>query len=185
MSKKRAHYTFYVANQICEKIALGMSLKKTLEEIPLAPLMPLFWRWLDEYPEFRERYERARQMAADIHADTMLDMAHDAVANPSKASAIRVATDILKWQAEIRDPKKYGPKAQVKEKDKAMSPDELRKEIAKLEHELGVKAVPGMNTAPNFVRKDQPSAEPAPAPNPPSDSHSAAHCDFEAPERLQ
>lgn len=188
MSKRKAHYTDYVAKQICEKIAMGKSLKKALEEIgPMAPVMTTFWRWLDEYPEFREKYERARQMQGDIHADTMLDLANEAIATPGKAAAIRVATDILKWQAEIRDPKKYGPKAIVKEKDKTMSTDELRKEIKKLEDELGVKAVPGMNTAPNFTRKDvPPSGETAPAPNPASeDSHSAAHLNFEAPERLQ
>lgn len=191
MSKRRAHYTDYVAKQICEKIALGNSLKATLAEIgPMAPSMPTFWRWLDEYPEFKAKYDRARQMQADIHADTMLDMARDAFDNPSKAAAIRVATDILKWQAEIRDPKKYGPKAVQKETQGKLSPDDLRKEIAKLEQELGVKAVPGMNTAPNFTRKpesEQSSSEQSdsPAADPRSESHSEAHLTFVAPERLQ
>lgn len=156
MSKRRAHYTVRIANMICEKIALGNSLKSALEEVgPLAPGMPTFWRWLDEYPEFRTRYDRARQMQGDIHADVMLDLAAEAINTPSKAAAIKVAADILKWQAEIRDPRRYSRGAIPDEPKKPMSADQLRKEIKVLELELGVKAVPGMNTAPNFKRKSE------------------------------
>lgn len=155
MSKRRAHYTVRIANMICEKIALGNSLKSALEEVgPLAPAMPTFWRWLDEYPEFLTRYKRARQMQGDIHADVMLDLAAEAINNPSKAAAIKVAADILKWQAEIRDPKSYSRSAIPDEPKKALSPAQLRAEIKALEMDLGVKVVPGMNTAPNFVRKE-------------------------------
>lgn len=155
MSKRRAHYTVRIANMICEKIALGNSLKSALEEVgPLAPAMPTFWRWLDEYPEFLVRYQRARKMQGDIHADVMLDLAADAINNPSKAAAIKVAADILKWQAEIRDPKSYSRGSIPEDKPKPMSPAQLRAEIKLLEADLGVKVVPGMNTAPNFVRKE-------------------------------
>lgn len=158
MSKRRAHYTVRIANMICEKIALGNSLKSALDEVgPLAPSMPTFWRWLDEYPEFLTRYKRARQMQGDIHADVMLDLAAEAINNPSKAAAIKVAADILKWQAEIRDPKSYSRSAIPDEPKKALSPAQLRAEIKALELDLGVKAVPGMNTAPNFTRKDSPA----------------------------
>lgn len=149
---------------ICEKIALGNSLRVALDKVgPLAPSMPTFWRWLDEYPEFNTRYYRARQMQADIHADVMLDLAADAIENPSKAAAIRVAADILKWQAETRDPKRYGSKAVHEEKAAPMSPAKLREEIKLLETELGVKATPGMDTAPAFKRKPEP-AQPKPSP---------------------
>lgn len=158
MSKRRAHYTVRIANMICEKIALGNSLKSALEEVgPLAPAMPTFWRWLDEYPEFLVRYQRARKMQGDIHADVMLDLAAEAINNPSKASAIKVAADILKWQAEIRDPKSYSRGSIPEDKPKPMSPTQLRAEIKALELDLGVKATPGMNTAPNFKRKTEPN----------------------------
>lgn len=158
MSKRRAHYTVRIANMICEKIALGNSLKSALEEVgPLAPSMPTFWRWLDEYPEFLTRYKRARQMQGDIHADVMLDLAAEAINMPSKAAAIKVAADILKWQAEIRDPKSYSRSSIPDEPKKVLSPSQLRAEIKALELDLGVKATPGMNTAPNFKRKEEPN----------------------------
>lgn len=165
MSKRRAHYCVRIANAICEKIALGHSLRGALEEVgPLAPGMPTFWRWLDEYPEFRIKYERARQMQGDVLADEILDMAKLVISKPSLASAVRVASDILMWQAGIRDTK-YNTKVAPEEKRKLLPPDELRKEIVKLEHELGVKATPAMNTAPL-----QPRAEPSPAPAPNHDN---------------
>lgn len=163
MSKRRAHYCVRVANTICEKIALGNSLRDALEQTgPLAPTMPVFWRWLDEYPEFRVRYERARQMQGDVLADEILDMAKLVINKPSLASAIRVASDILMWQAGIRD-KKYNSKAPPEEKSKLIPPSELKGEILRLEGELGVKAVPAMNTAPQYEKSVAP--EPAPAPN--------------------
>lgn len=163
MSKRRAHYCVRVANSICEKIALGFSLRNALDEVgPLAPSMPVFWRWLDEYPGFLEKYQRARQMQGDVLADEMLDMAKMVIDKPSLASAIRVASDILQWQAGIRDPK-YNSKAPPEEKKKHLPVDVLKKEILRLEADLGVKAAPGMDTAKRH-KKEEPMEEASPAP---------------------
>lgn len=157
MSKRRAHYCVRIANALCEKIALGNSLKGALDAVgPLAPTMPTFWRWLDEYPDFRVKYERARQMQGDVLADEILDMAKLVIDKPSLASAVRVASDILMWQAGIRDTK-YNAKVVPKEEKVLLTPEQLRSEVKKLEGELGVKAVPAMNTAPQH-------AQPAPTP---------------------
>lgn len=165
MSKRRAHYCVRIANALCEKIALGNSLKGALDAVgPLAPTMPTFWRWLDEFPEFRVKYERARQMQGDVLADEILDMAKLVIEKPSLASAVRVASDILMWQAGIRDTK-YNTKVVPDTKPPLLTPDQLRSEVKKLEGELGVKAVPAMNTAPQHV----PSAKSAPAPKPAAD----------------
>lgn len=117
---------------------MGETIKAALAKEPLAPNLPTFWKWLDEFPEFREKYERARQMQADIHADRILEMAADVIANPRVAAAYKVASDILKWQAEIRDPKKYGQKVQHELKAPPLKPDDLKAEIKRLEEELGV-----------------------------------------------
>lgn len=136
--KRKAHYTPRIADRICEHIALGETIKAALAAEPLGPNLPTFWKWLDEFPEFREKYERARQMQADIHADRILEMARDVIANPRIAPAYKVASDILKWQAEIRDPKKYGQKVQHELKAPPLKPDDLKAEIKRLEEELGV-----------------------------------------------
>ncbi len=128
-----------MADKICEFIALGQTIKQALINAgPLAPTLNLFWKWLEEHGEFRERYDRARLMQADIHADTMLEMASDAITEPNKASAYKVASDILKWQAAMRNPKLYGDKVQHEMKSAPMDANKLKSEIANLEKELGV-----------------------------------------------
>lgn len=173
MTKRKSHYTPRVAEEICTLIALGKTLRQALAEIGiLAPSVQTVWNWQDTKPEFAERLERARQFSADGHADMMLEMAQQVITTPSKAGAIKVASDILKWQAEIRNAKKYGSKVQHELTKPPMSPADLRAEIKALEAELGVKAVPGMNTAPVFTRKTEeelaakvaPSGENPPAP---------------------
>lgn len=155
MSKRRAHYCVRIANDICTHIAMGHTLDEALKKVGhLAPSIPLFWRWLDEYPDFKDKYERARQMQADMHADTMLGMVGKVMGNPSLAPAVRVAVDILKWQAEIRDAAKYGKKMELTERKQKLNVAELRKEVQQLSEELGIKILPGMDTA-----KRQPKSE--------------------------
>lgn len=137
MGGRRAHYTTRIAKRLCEHIALGATLKQALEKEPLAPTIPMFWRWLDEYPEFREMYDRARTLQADLMADTICEMAENVLRQPKFAPAYKVAADILKWQAEIRNPGKYGPKVQVEHKA-TLDPKKLSAEIKQLEAELGL-----------------------------------------------
>lgn len=139
MTKRRAHYTVRMGETICEQIALGKTLEQALKFVGfIAPSVPVIFRWLDIYPDFREKYERARQLQADVHADTMLEMATTVIENPHAATAHRVAVDILKWQAEVRNRSKYGSKSVDSGKNKTLDPAKLRAEIKRLEAELGV-----------------------------------------------
>jgi terminase small subunit-like protein len=139
MTQRRAHYTVRVADQICEQIALGKTLNQALVKVGyLAPAINTIWKWLDIYPEFREKYERARQLQADMHADKMLELAEDVLDQPKAANAHRVAIDVLKWQAEIRNKQRYGRTKDDAGKNKPMDPNKLRAEIKRLETELGV-----------------------------------------------
>lgn len=142
MTKRAAHYTARVANDICTQIALGKTLKQALEIVGwLAPTMTTVWRWLDEHQDFREKYERARQMQADVHADDMLEMASqvlDVKGLGTVPSRYKVAADILKWQAEIRNRERYGAKNTDSGKDKHLDPAKIKAEIKRLEAELGV-----------------------------------------------
>jgi hypothetical protein len=92
-------------------------------------------------------------------------MATDVIANPSKAGAYKVASDILKWQAEIRDPKKYGQKVQHELKAPPLKAEDLKAEIKRLEEDLGI-GTSGTRQEPN-VAPPKPTSE------------------FEAPEQLQ
>lgn len=165
---KACHYTVRIANRICENIACGDSVKKALDKEPLGPTMNMFWRWLDEYPAFREKYERARIMQADFHADTMMDMAEKVLANPRNASAYRVAADILQWQASMRNPKLYGHKVEVENKAPVMDGDKLKKEIAALEKELNVSKQTTREKDLDHTKpkEDVPAAQPDPIADP-------------------
>lgn len=137
MGGRKAHYTTRIAKRLCEHIALGATLQQALQKEPLGPSVPVFWRWLDEYPEFREMYERARILQADLMADTIMTMAENVLKQPKFAPAYKVASDILKWQAEIRNPARYGQKVQVEHKA-TLDPAKLKGEIHQLEKELGL-----------------------------------------------
>lgn len=138
MTKRAAHYTTRIAKDICKYIALGKTLDQALKEVGyLAPTMGTVWRWLDEYPEFRDMYERARKLQADVHADRMLELSHEVINKPTVAAAYRVAIDVLKWQAEVRNRTKYSTR-QAEEQSRPMDAAKIKAEISRLEKELGV-----------------------------------------------
>lgn len=136
--KHRAHYVPRIANEICELVAVGKTLKQALEQVGyLAPSLNTVYKWLDQFPEFREKYERARQLQADVHADDMLELGQRAATDPKAAPGLKVAADILKWQAEVRNKTRYG-KAIEENNKKPMDPAKIREEIKRLETELGI-----------------------------------------------
>lgn len=138
VARNKHHYVKRTGTLICEYIAQGKSLTQALDAVGyLAPTVKSFWKWTVDFPEFREEYERALQFAGDMHADRMLELVDTVLTNPKKASAGKVAADILKWQAEIRNALKYGRKAAVKVKE-PMDPAKIKKEIDRLQKELGV-----------------------------------------------
>lgn len=137
-SKGRAHYVIRTGKLICEQIALGKTLQQALDHVGyLAPTIPQFWRWLEEHPDFREAYERARQLAADMHADKLQELSEEVLTRPKSAGAYKVAATILQWQAEIRNSGKYGKNRESKARA-PLDPDKIRTEIKRLERELGV-----------------------------------------------
>jgi len=162
MSKRRAHYCVRIAKDICQHIAMGKTLNQALAEVGvLAPTKVTLYRWLEEYPEFEKMYQRALQWQANSHADRIVELADVALSNSKLAPAVKVASDIFRWSAEMRDPGKYSPKAPQNHKPPPKTPDEIKREIARLEKELGTGSVqPGMVTATPGKNEDAPPAKP-------------------------
>lgn len=132
------HYVKRTGDLICERIANGDTLQEALDAVGyLAPTPKRFWEWLEAHPDFRDQYDRARQLQADMHADEMVGYAKKAIANPKSATAYKVAADIMRWSAEVRNPGKYGKKIAPPKRD-VLSPEKIRQEIARLEKALGV-----------------------------------------------
>lgn len=139
MTKRRAHYTPRIGEQICEEIAMGATVRQALERVGyLAPNIVVFYRWLEAHPEFREKYDRARQLQADTHADKIVELGEEVLKNPKFAPAFKVAIDTMRWSAEVRNRGKYGAKGEAAGKAKLMNAEKLRAEIKRLEKELGV-----------------------------------------------
>lgn len=139
MTKRAAHYAVRIAKDICREIAMGATLKEALDNVGyLAPTMPTVWRWLDEHADFRAMYDRARMLQADTDADDMRTLGRDIRTQPTLATAYRVAIDVLKWQAEVRNRAKYSTRAEAPKDDKPLDAAKLKAEIKRLQNELGV-----------------------------------------------
>jgi hypothetical protein len=139
MVKRIAHYTVRTADLICEYIALGKTLEEALKEVGyLAPTIPQFWKWLDAHEDFREKYDRARQLQADMLADRTLGFVDEVLKDPKAAAAYKVATDILRWHAAVRNRKVYHPMDNDNAKQAPLDAKKIKEEIKRLEKELGV-----------------------------------------------
>lgn len=119
-------YNDLIADSICEELAKGRSLLKITEEQDF-PSETTVYRWLDQYPEFREKYARARELQADHYAAEIVDLADkdricrkrtiradggEEVVILDQTERTRLQIDARKWYASKLAPKKYGDKVQ-------------------------------------------------------------------------
>jgi hypothetical protein len=87
------------------------------------------YEWQLRYPEFAEAVSRARQESADRVADRMLALADVALAEPAMANSVRVAADIMRWQAGVRGPHIYGERKRIEVKATADIGEQLRRAL--------------------------------------------------------
>ncbi len=102
-------YSDYLALLICEQIVEGKSLR-TICQADDMPSIPTVFAWLDKYPEFLNRYARAKDQSADTLTEDIHKLAWAAVNGEIDPQAARVAIDAFKWTASKLKPKKYGDK---------------------------------------------------------------------------
>ncbi len=94
-----------LADEICERIALGASLVRILKADDM-PSYTFVTKWLDENAEFAAKYAHARERQADHYADEIVGIVDDCE-DPAKA---RLQMDARKWYASKLKPKRYGDK---------------------------------------------------------------------------
>lgn len=104
---RKTIYTQSVANEICERIWCGESLKAILRTKGM-PAETTFFRWVAENPEFRQHYARAREAQGDADADFVVDIADQVLKGKVSPQAGNVAIQARKWSAGVRKPKIYG-----------------------------------------------------------------------------
>lgn len=121
-------FTPEVADQICERLADGESLKSICSSDGM-PHRATVFRWLGAHAEFRDQYARAREAQADALFDEILDIANTPITGEktkvdkdgnviemTKADMIdhrRLQIDARKWIAAKLRPKVYGDKLDV------------------------------------------------------------------------
>jgi hypothetical protein len=89
-------YTPQLAQRICEKIAEGKMWHKIANTDGL-PAYTTLYQWRAKYPAFAEALAQAREMAAEMRADQVLEAA-EAVTKET-ATADRVKIGALQWYA--------------------------------------------------------------------------------------
>ena len=118
-------YTQELADEICEGLALGNSLR-TVCRGDRMPSVKTIFNWLRTYPEFLQQYTRAKEESADAMADEVIDIADDATndwmirngkdgseswqLNGEHVNRSRLRIETRKWLMAKMKPKKYGDK---------------------------------------------------------------------------
>lgn len=118
-------YTKELADAICERLAMGESMRTVCIEETM-PAMSTIFKWLRENDQFSEQYARAKQESADAMAEEILDIADNGtndwetielengyekeVINHEVLARSRLRVDTRKWLMAKMKPKKYGDK---------------------------------------------------------------------------
>ena len=122
-------FTQEIADEICERISDGESLRSICSEERL-PNKATIFRWLGANKNFSDQYTRAREVQADALFDDVLSIADDGrndwverkdqedanLGWRENGEAIRrsqLRIDARKWMAGKLRPKKYGDKLEL------------------------------------------------------------------------
>lgn len=120
---RTSDFTPEIANEICERISKGESLRAICAgdahtEGAFMPGRSTVMRWLNENEAFRDQYAHAREAQADHFVEEIIEIADqpsvmvtadgDTIANDPQRDRLRV--DARKWVAARLAPKKYGDK---------------------------------------------------------------------------
>lgn len=121
-------YTEELDFKICERISSSSEgLRKICKDLNIS--VKSVFNWLNEYPEFLQRYARARENQADLLADEIIEIADDStfdtkriigkggveveVENTEWTNRSKLRVDARKWIASKLKPKRYGDKVDV------------------------------------------------------------------------
>lgn len=126
-------FTDEIGDTICERIALGESVRSICDDEAM-PSMSTVFKWLRDNEGFSQQYARARETQADTIVDEILDIADDGrndwmekrnsdgenIGWQENGEAMRrsqLRIDARKWMAGKLRPKKYGEKLALTDGD--------------------------------------------------------------------
>lgn len=134
-------YTPELANEICERIALGESLKAICSETGM-PAQSTIFAWLKEIGEFSEMYARAREMQAHCMVDEIIEIADNVIEEKDAIQKAKLRIDTRKWVAAKYHRKYYGDSTD-KAENQAMRSNEkdlTDEELVEKLNEIGFKS---------------------------------------------
>ena len=121
-------YSAEVAQQICERLATGESVRGICNSEDGLPTWQTVFSWLGKHPDFAEQYARAKELAAESIAEEIFDIADDSTQdfeeteitagvtarslNPENIQRSKLRVDARKWYLSKIMPKRYGDKVQ-------------------------------------------------------------------------
>jgi hypothetical protein len=117
--RPRQTYSPELADQICALVAEGNSLRAILD-MPGMPCRRVVLYWLYDRQDFREKYEIARMLQAEVWSHEILEIADDSagdfiinergerVVDHENINRARLRVDSRKWLLSKLLPKKYG-----------------------------------------------------------------------------
>lgn len=109
------NYTQELADNICEQLAMGKSMRTVCKEENM-PCVATIFNWMRTKPEFLEQYTRAKEESADAMAEEVIDISDDGdydIEIPQKVARDRLRIETRKWLMSKMKPKKYSDKIDV------------------------------------------------------------------------
>lgn len=101
-------YTPELATELCKRIAScshGIHVICAAEDMPSVTTV---YEWLYEYPEFAERYARARTAQSEVLAQDIIRLSDEANLTHEHINKAKLQVDSRKWVASKLNPKKWG-----------------------------------------------------------------------------
>lgn len=102
-------YSQEIADEICDRLAHGETLRSIIASSPHLPSRTTIYRWNADNEDFRNQYTKARAEQADYYAELIVDESYSS----HDAAIGRLRVDALKWAASKMAPKKYGDKIEI------------------------------------------------------------------------
>lgn len=117
---KPAFYSPELASEVCDRLALGRSLRSVCEDEDM-PSRESVRRWLKEREDFRTHYNSATSERADALFEDMLAIADDRSIDWQDRK-VMIAT--RQWAMARMAPKKYGARVEVSsDSEKPLAPE--------------------------------------------------------------
>jgi hypothetical protein len=125
-------------NDLCNAIREGSNLQVFCSEID-RPNRTTMLDWMEQEPDYADKYARAREARADARSDRIDDIAKQTLSGTYDPQAARVAIDAEKWQAGRENWKRYGDKLTLDGDLTVKIPDEqLNARVSDLLRKAGI-----------------------------------------------